>query len=392
MNLDLHLTTSCNMKCSFCGAWEQDIESSMLSISDVCFALTEGKKFGYKVVTLTGGEPLLHPDIERIISYASQLGYWICITTNGLAITDQIIDTVKKNRCILRVSFHTLNRELHCRMTGADSWQNVVDNIEKLKKKGVYYGLGTTTYSDNINEIPLLANYAWENKASFIRFTPVVGIRKGQGINNDANFYYQMLLTICEVVVKNFALLDYKKSDISLGKNILDIMLTRQCAAGSKMFIILDAKKNVVPCSFIEQKYELYEQGFNDMHDFKRTIQRMEDVFDKIEQIGYEGECAECIYADSCKGGCVANKLSVGLDINSQQPICYRKIVYKVLSNFNEIDQQRLIDYWTSHYLKKCVGIEKNKVCFRRLPVWEINFKNTDFWAINDGRAVTWTY
>lgn len=383
MNLDLHLTSLCNMKCSFCGAWEQEIACSTMNILDVCSILEEGKKFGYKVVTLTGGEPLLHPDIEEIISYASQLGYWVYITTNGLSITNNIIEVIKKNRCILRVSLHTLNREFHQKMTGTDSWEEVIDNINRLQENGIYYGLGMTVYNDNIDELSALAKFAWENRVAFIRFTPVVSIRQGKGLKSDADFYYRILLNICNIAIQNFTLLDYRKNEILLGTNMLDVMLTRQCAAGSKMFVILDAKKNIVPCSFIEQKYELYEKGFSDWHDFERMIQHIENVFDKLDEIGYEGDCSKCIFVDSCKGGCLANKLSIGLNINAQQPICYRKIVYKVLSNFNEEEQKKLIAYWTSHYLKKCVGVEENKVCVRRLPIWELNFKHLEFDTID---------
>ena len=67
-------------------------------------------------------------------------------------------------------------------MTGVDSWDIVVHNIGKLSANSVYYGLGMTVYEENIEEIPLLAKFAWEKKASFIRFTPVVSVRQGQGL------------------------------------------------------------------------------------------------------------------------------------------------------------------------------------------------------------------
>lgn len=39
MNLDLHLTTACNMKCSFCGAWEYGREHAYITLADAENAL-----------------------------------------------------------------------------------------------------------------------------------------------------------------------------------------------------------------------------------------------------------------------------------------------------------------------------------------------------------------
>lgn len=375
MNLDLHLTTSCNMKCKFCGAWEQDLDSRTLDTPEAYAALIEGKKYGYKLVTLTGGEPTLHPHIGSIVEYASQLGYWVCITTNGLNITDEFIKIVKKSRCQLRISLHTLNREFHKQITGFDSLEVVTNNIEKLKANSVFYGLGMTVYEENIEEIANLAEFAWKQKAAFIRYTPVVGIRQGQDMKINDDFYYKMLLSISKIAINNFKLLNYRKNQNIIGTQMLDIMLTRQCAAGSRMFMIIDAQKNIVPCSFIEQKYNYHESGFEKADDIDKVVEGMQDVFKEAVEKGYKGRCASCVYIDSCKGGCLVNKLSYGLNTNDEQPICYRSIVYKVLSNFSENEKKSLIEYWTYHYLQKCVGIEKDKLCFRRLPIWELNFK-----------------
>lgn len=63
MNLDLHLTTACNMKCSFCGAWEYGKEHAYITLADAEKALDAGRKSGYRITTLTGGEPAIHPGI-----------------------------------------------------------------------------------------------------------------------------------------------------------------------------------------------------------------------------------------------------------------------------------------------------------------------------------------
>jgi len=46
MNLDLHLTTACNMKCHFCGAWEYGRKSDFISADSAKSALDTGYNMG----------------------------------------------------------------------------------------------------------------------------------------------------------------------------------------------------------------------------------------------------------------------------------------------------------------------------------------------------------
>jgi len=81
--LMLEPTFRCNLACAGCGRIReyQDILSEMLS-ADECVAAVE--ESGAPVVSITGGEPLLHPDIEQIIQRIVARKRFINLCTNGL--------------------------------------------------------------------------------------------------------------------------------------------------------------------------------------------------------------------------------------------------------------------------------------------------------------------
>lgn len=83
----------------------------------------------------------------------------------------------------------------------------------------------------------------WRKGASFIRFTPVVGIRGGEGLKSDEDFYFRMLSSICICALDNYHLLNYHQTRSLQGKQMIDFMLTSQCAAGNHMFMILGVQK-----------------------------------------------------------------------------------------------------------------------------------------------------
>jgi MoaA/NifB/PqqE/SkfB family radical SAM enzyme len=68
---ELGLTNVCTAKCHFCSIWKQ--KPKVFVDTEKCLkAITRLAKLGLRFITLTGGEPLLHPDMERIIERCTE--------------------------------------------------------------------------------------------------------------------------------------------------------------------------------------------------------------------------------------------------------------------------------------------------------------------------------
>lgn len=253
MNLDLHLTTACNMKCSFCGAWEYGREHAYITLADAEKALDAGRKSGYRITTLTGGEPAIHPGYCEILETAHKKGYWTVVTTNGLYLDKEMIKTYRRCRTLVRISLHTLDRRLHERMTGTDSLAVILDNINELRTAGVRIGIGCTVTAENIGEMEKLAAFAWDSGAEFIRYTPVVGIRGAAGQIMDNSFFKEILRSISLMTIANSGFMENDNKDMGFLRGIMEFMMTRKCAGGSKQHIIYDCHGTVVPCSFLHE-------------------------------------------------------------------------------------------------------------------------------------------
>lgn len=75
--------TGCNLHCSYCDtAWANvpDAPYTLMTTEDLCQFVKES---GIHNVTLTGGEPLLQPDIAELIVSLGALGCRVEIETNG---------------------------------------------------------------------------------------------------------------------------------------------------------------------------------------------------------------------------------------------------------------------------------------------------------------------
>lgn len=377
MNLDLHLTTACNMKCSFCGAWEYGKQQAYISFEDACSALRAGRQAGYKITTLTGGEPSIHENYLDIIQYAHSLGYWTVVTTNGLCLNDNMIDVFKKCKTLVRVSIHTLKPKLHEEITGENTLHTIMANINRLSEEKVNLGFGCTVFDKNIEEMDALAKYACKSRASFIRYTPVVGIRGAEKMNLEYDFFKNMILKITQMCLKNYNLLDHKSYRKEYAHNITRYMLTRRCAGGSGQHIIYDCHGTVVPCSFIPESEGLCSTASDGTvpERFRNVYKNMDGFLGEKLTANIKGKCSSCCYKNSCRGGCMTTKIPAGLSSADEQPICMYDLISEICNGYLEEEQYKLENYWCSNFIKKTGASDRDKVCMRRLPVWELNFR-----------------
>ena len=73
----------CNLRCSYCDSMYA-VEGNDYKQINVAQILDAVKEFGdITHVTLTGGEPLIHPDVEDLLRQLSDNGYRVNIETNG---------------------------------------------------------------------------------------------------------------------------------------------------------------------------------------------------------------------------------------------------------------------------------------------------------------------
>jgi MoaA/NifB/PqqE/SkfB family radical SAM enzyme len=88
-SLFISLTANCNFRCKGCHYGRDFMPGQQLSFPMVETLLHDAKDLGVKV-RLYGGEPLIHPDLPRIVELATRLELDFWVTTNGLLLRQRI--------------------------------------------------------------------------------------------------------------------------------------------------------------------------------------------------------------------------------------------------------------------------------------------------------------
>lgn len=90
----LVVTRRCNLSCSYCN--EFDTFSAPLPVEDLERRIARLAEMRTAIITLSGGEPLLHPELDRIIRTIRQHGIMATLLTNGTLITPDRVEKLNK--------------------------------------------------------------------------------------------------------------------------------------------------------------------------------------------------------------------------------------------------------------------------------------------------------
>jgi cyclic pyranopterin phosphate synthase len=93
---------------------------------------------GIKKIRLTGGEPLLHPDIAEIVKACSDASFNdIAMTTNALLLKDRALILRKNGLKRVNISLNSLDAGNYLKITGVDGLKRVLEGITAAEEAGL---------------------------------------------------------------------------------------------------------------------------------------------------------------------------------------------------------------------------------------------------------------
>ncbi|MCK4951450.1 MAG: heme d1 biosynthesis radical SAM protein NirJ [Gammaproteobacteria bacterium] len=153
-----NLIRRCNLTCKHCYSISADKDfEGELSTDEVFTVMDDLKEFGVPVLILSGGEPLLRPDIFEISHRAKDMGFYVGLSSNGTLIDETNIKQIAAvGYDYVGVSIDGM-RETHDmfrRKQGA--YDASMHGIRLCKDEGIKVGLRFTMTQDNAHEFPEL--------------------------------------------------------------------------------------------------------------------------------------------------------------------------------------------------------------------------------------------
>ncbi|MFC3153249.1 heme d1 biosynthesis radical SAM protein NirJ [Litoribrevibacter euphylliae] len=155
-----NLIRRCNLTCKHCYSISADIDfKGELSTDEVFTVMDDLKGFRVPVLILSGGEPLLRPDIFEISKRAKDMGFYVGLSSNGTLITEENIDQIAEvGYDYVGVSIDGLKETHDVFRQRKGAFEESMHGIQLCREKGIKVGIRTTLTQDNAKELPELLN------------------------------------------------------------------------------------------------------------------------------------------------------------------------------------------------------------------------------------------
>ncbi|MBW7901500.1 MAG: heme d1 biosynthesis radical SAM protein NirJ [Rhodocyclaceae bacterium] len=151
-----NLIRRCNLTCKHCYSISADKDfPGELTTEEIHGVMDDLKAFRVPVLILSGGEPLLRPDIFDIAKRAKALGFYVGLSSNGTLIDDSNIDRIAE--CDFNYVGVSLDgiKDTHDRFRRMDgAFEASLEGIRRCRDLGLKIGVRFTMTQDNAHDLP----------------------------------------------------------------------------------------------------------------------------------------------------------------------------------------------------------------------------------------------
>lgn len=138
--LRISVTDKCNLKCFYCRPDNMEFipHEEILRYEEIARLVRAMTKYGLKRVRITGGEPLVRPQIENLVKLLSEIPQIedIGMTTNGITLAQHARKLKEAGLKRINVSIDSLKPELFYRITKG-RLEDVLEGIKASKEAGL---------------------------------------------------------------------------------------------------------------------------------------------------------------------------------------------------------------------------------------------------------------
>ncbi|MDN4492598.1 GTP 3',8-cyclase MoaA [Ureibacillus aquaedulcis] len=307
-DLRISVTDRCNFRCQYCMPAEVFGPDFAFLPSDKILSFEEIERLvkifvtlGVKKVRITGGEPLLRPNLPKLIERIHLIDGVedIAITTNGTLLKKYAGDLAKAGLSRVAVSLDSLNEERFLGMNGhRGKVKTVLEGIEKAAEAGLLVKINMVVQKGvNEQDIVTMAEF-FKDKQRILRFIEYMDVGNSNGWRmDDVVSKKEMIeqlnqvfpLQAIEPNYKGEVATRYKYQDNSGEIGVISSVTDSFCSTCTRARISAEGK--LYTCLFATQGTnlrELLRTGVDDASIIKRITGVWENRNDRYSDIRNE--------------------------------------------------------------------------------------------------------
>ncbi|MCW5802099.1 MAG: radical SAM protein [Deltaproteobacteria bacterium] len=183
--VQLHPTRHCNLACAHCYSSSGPREREQLPPEVVDALVEDAATEGYNVLSLSGGEPLMYPHLERVLRAARAAGLVANVVTNGTLLDDERVALLAELAGTVAVSLDG-KPEDHDRMRGRPgAFAALEAGVARLAAAGFRFGVVFTLSERNCSSLLWAARFAAACGAASLHVHALDDVGRGAALGDE---------------------------------------------------------------------------------------------------------------------------------------------------------------------------------------------------------------
>ena len=308
----LEITSQCNLRCRHCYNSSSSENTAQLSRETILTCLEFFSCNGVQDLSISGGEPLLHPDVVDILQDAHERGFRTLLATNGTLLSGELIKHIRPYVTYYQISVDG-NKPAHEAVRGPGSYEATFRGVHRLCAEGLQKQtrLRMTISHSNCNSIPYLIEEAAHLGLEAVHFS----IIRSQGRANE-NFEELFQLSDERLIALYHEVRELRrqyKGTLEISRLTVD---GGECTLLKKEAVIrprIDTNGDIYPCEgYLDPTFRLgtLDEGLPVVFSDERIL----SYIDRLNQIRSPStECNNCYWSRFlCLRGCPAEAQRLG--------------------------------------------------------------------------------
>lgn len=149
----VEITSKCNHHCPWCyGRFFQENTARHMTLDEYIIILDKMAKMEIMQITLTGGEPMDHPEVKKYIEIADDRGFLLHLNTNGDNLDEDMLYFLFDHN-VKQLNFNFQGSKWHNKLHGY-GYEELLITIDKAKKIGFEITTAAVIGEYNVDDIP----------------------------------------------------------------------------------------------------------------------------------------------------------------------------------------------------------------------------------------------
>jgi MoaA/NifB/PqqE/SkfB family radical SAM enzyme len=170
--VQIHPLLRCNLRCLHCYSTSSPEAEQSLPLARLTAALEILRQEGFNAVGISGGEPLLYPDLPALLQHIRGLGMTATVTTNGMLLNEKRTEFLQQAD-LVAISLDGMPESHNRVRNNPRAFESMAAGVEHLRRAGIPFGFIFTLTFHNLHEIDWVAEYAVTKGASLLQIHPL---------------------------------------------------------------------------------------------------------------------------------------------------------------------------------------------------------------------------